>query len=186
MRVCSGCHPSRGGARGLVRYFCATVCRRIAGEKAARTPGTANQSGHAGGTGREKACRSLVSRRSKMHPMLWYHPPAWRGKRGGWIARRYDGACGGGRPAGECAPGGAVGNVDWNGAHCRFCRFCILSFGVFSSQAANSRRFALRANLTFRVMGGKGGNDLARLRQEVATKWQGRWQKRQGVVGVRA
>src|SRR5690348_1671786 len=42
----------------------------------------------------------------------------------------------------------------------------------------NSSRFAAFVNLTFRVMGGKSG----KIRQDVATKWQGRRQKRQGSV----
>jgi|SRR5689334_654232 len=60
------------------------------------------------------------------------------------------------------------GNVDRGSQHCRFCRFCILSFGAFSSQAANSSRFALRTNLTFRVMDGKSGKIAARNGNEVA------------------
>ena len=41
----------------------------------------------------------------------------------------------------------------------------------------NSSRFAACGNLTFRVMGGKSGKN-------VATMWQGLRQKRQGLVGI--
>jgi hypothetical protein len=54
------------------------------------------------------------------------------------------------------------GNVDWDGQHCRFCRFFSLVSGVSSSRMPDSSRFAGSDNLTFCVMGGKSGTIAAR------------------------
>jgi len=53
--------------------------------------------------------------------------------------------------------------------------------GVASSRMLDSRGFAAQGNLTFRVMGGKGGTIAARN----GKRWQGGWQKRQGLMEVR-
>jgi hypothetical protein len=73
------------------------------------------------------------------------------------------------------------GNVDRASQHCRFCRFLSLVPSASSAPMPNSSRFAAFVNLTFRVMGGKNGN----IRQDVATKWHGGRQKRQGSVEKR-
>jgi hypothetical protein len=49
------------------------------------------------------------------------------------------------------------GNVDWDGEHCRFCRFRILVSTSDLPRMPDSSRFAACGNLTFRVMGGKRG-----------------------------
>src|SRR5690348_8098631 len=81
------------------------------------------------------------------------------------------------------ARGNPAGKVDWDGQHCRFCRFLAAYRGAPSSRMPNSSRFAPCLNLTFRVMGGKGGKIVAR-------KWQhnGRvgGKKRQGLGGMRS
>ena len=78
-------------------------------------------------------------------------------------------------PPSRTGDGAAGGKVDWDGQHCRFCRFRVLCLGTISSQIPNSSRFAPHANMTLRVMGGKSGKK----RQRCGNGWQGGRQKRQ-------